>query len=62
MPIYEYECKECGHVADILQKLTDPPVSICPKCDRVALVKVISPCGARLKGLGFYKNSFNDWS
>ena len=32
MPIYEYQCEECGHVVEALQRMSDPPLSDCPRC------------------------------
>ena len=32
MPIYEYQCEECGHVVEALQRMSDPPLSDCPQC------------------------------
>ena len=32
MPIYAYRCEACGHSADVLQKISDTPLSICPSC------------------------------
>jgi putative FmdB family regulatory protein len=58
MPIYEYRCTHCGHQLDALQKVSDEPLKVCPKCSESALVKKISAAGFRLKGGGWYETDF----
>jgi len=58
MPIYEYRCTQCGHEFDTLQKVSDAPLTVCPKCNESALVKKISAAGFRLKGGGWYETDF----
>lgn len=58
MPIYEYRCSRCGHELDALQKISDEPLTVCPKCSESALVKKISAAGFRLKGGGWYETDF----
>ncbi|MDP3010782.1 MAG: zinc ribbon domain-containing protein [Methylococcales bacterium] len=58
MPIYEYECKSCGHTHEALQKLSDAPLVVCPACTRPELMKKISAAGFRLKGTGWYETDF----
>ena len=58
MPIYEYECKNCGHRMEKLQKISDAPLTICPSCDQEALTKLVSAAGFRLKGGGWYETDF----
>lgn len=58
MPIYEYQCKECGHELDALQKLSDPPLLDCPACNAEQLRKKISAPQFRLKGSGWYETDF----
>ncbi len=58
MPIYEYECRECGHRFEALQKISDAPLSECPACGRDAVSKLISAAGFRLKGSGWYETDF----
>lgn len=58
MPIYEYECKSCGHTHEELQKLSDSPLIVCPSCTRPELMKKISAAGFRLKGTGWYETDF----
>lgn|SRR3989338_8694153 len=58
MPIYEYECQACGHTFDRLQKVSDPALKICPKCNKSSLNKLISAAGFQLKGTGWYETDF----
>lgn len=58
MPIYEYACKSCGYEKDVLQKLSDEPLTTCPKCHEENFVKQISAPGFRLKGSGWYETDF----
>jgi putative FmdB family regulatory protein len=58
MPIYEYKCEACGEHLEKLQKLSDAPLEICPKCGEPKLKKLISAAGFRLKGSGWYETDF----
>lgn len=58
MPIYEYVCQGCGHDLEALQKLSDAPLSECPKCGKAQLKKMVSAAGFRLKGSGWYETDF----
>ncbi|WP_019625486.1 FmdB family zinc ribbon protein [Thioalkalivibrio sp. ALJT] len=58
MPIYEYQCKECGQISEILQKISDPPASVCPACGAESLTKQVSAAGFRLAGGGWYETDF----
>ncbi len=58
MPIYEYQCQECSHKLEVLQKMSDDPLSICPHCDKSALKKLVSAASFRLKGGGWYETDF----
>jgi len=58
MPIYEYECKQCGHKMEALQKMSDEPLTDCPECGKSGLSKLISAAGFRLKGGGWYETDF----
>lgn len=58
MPIYEYECSECGHSLEAIQKMSDSPLSECPKCGHNALKKLVSAPSFRLKGGGWYETDF----
>ena len=58
MPIYEYQCKSCGHEHEALQKMSADPLVDCPECEKPELVKKISAAGFRLKGSGWYETDF----
>ena len=58
MPIYEYKC-ENGHVFDIMQKMSENPLTQCVECG--ALVrKVLQPVGISFKGSGFYSTDYSN--
>jgi putative FmdB family regulatory protein len=57
MPTYGYRCSNCGHEFEIQQKITDPPLKACPKCQG-KLSKTIYPVGIRFKGSGFYSTDY----
>lgn len=58
MPIYEYECRECSHRLEKLQKMSDAPLTRCPECGKDSLTKLVSAAGFRLKGGGWYETDF----
>lgn len=60
MPIYEYQCKDCGYEFEKLQKISDDPLSECPSCKKSSLVKLISAAGFQLKGTGWYATDFKN--
>ena len=60
MPIYEYECQQCGKVFETIQKFSDPRLTEC-LCDAKAPVtKLISAAAFHLKGTGWYVTDFRD--
>jgi putative FmdB family regulatory protein len=58
MPIYEYRCSECGQDQEVLQKVSEPPLTECPACGKPALQKQLSAAGFQLKGSGWYATDF----
>lgn len=60
MPIYEYQCKTCGHQLEAFQKMSDEALTNCPECHKPDLVKLISAAGFQLKGTGWYVTDFKD--
>jgi putative FmdB family regulatory protein len=58
MPIYEYRCGECGQDHEVLQKVSEPPLTECPACGKPALKKQLSAAGFHLKGSGWYATDF----
>jgi len=55
MPTYEYMCKSCGHLFEIVQSMRDDPLTECPECGG-QLRKVFAPPAISFKGSGFYAN------
>lgn len=53
MPTYEYACRDCGHIFEIVQKMSDDSLTICPECGG-RLRKVFAPPTITFKGSGFY--------
>lgn len=58
MPIYEYQCPDCGHPFELLQKFSDPPATDCPKCGAGNVKKLISQTSFVLKGGGWYNDHY----
>lgn len=58
MPIYAYQCGSCGHAKDVLQKISDAPLSTCPSCGAESFTKQITAAGFQLKGSGWYVTDF----
>lgn len=58
MPIYEYECSNCHHTFDVIQKVSDEPVKQCPECAQNMAVRLVSAAGFQLKGTGWYATDF----
>ena len=58
MPIYAYRCSACGHAKDVLQKLSDAPLSTCPVCAAESFSKQVTAAGFQLKGSGWYATDF----
>ena len=58
MPIYAYKCESCGHAKDVLQKISDAPLTQCPSCGAEAFRKQLTAAGFQLKGSGWYATDF----
>ena len=58
MPIYEYQCQQCGHQLEALRKISDEPLKDCPECHKPELLKLVSAPSFRLKGVGWYETDF----
>src|SRR5580700_5889001 len=58
MPFYEYQCGNCGHALEAMQKVSDPPLKKCPHCGKPQLQKLMSAPVFRLKGSGWYETDF----
>jgi putative FmdB family regulatory protein len=62
MPIYAYKCGSCGHAKDVLQKISDAPLTACPACGAQAFSKQVTAAGFQLKGSGWYATDFRGGS
>ena len=62
MPIYAYKCSFCGHEKDVLQKVSDAPLTDCPTCGAAAFSKQLTAAGFQLKGNGWYATDFKNGS
>ena len=62
MPIYAYKCASCGHAKDVLQKISDAPLTTCPACGAEAFSKQLTAAGFQLKGSGWYVTDFRGGS
>ncbi|HOB67826.1 FmdB family zinc ribbon protein [Ottowia sp.] len=60
MPIYAYKCASCGFAKDVLQKMSDPPLTVCPSCGEPAFNKQVTAAGFQLKGSGWYVTDFRE--
>jgi putative FmdB family regulatory protein len=60
MPIYAYKCSACGHAQDVLQKMSDEPLTVCPACHGATYSKQVTAAGFQLKGSGWYVTDFRD--
>ncbi|KDB07965.1 regulatory protein, FmdB family [Burkholderia sp. lig30] len=58
MPIYAYRCEACGYAKDVLQKMSDAPLSQCPECGKDTFRKQVTAAGFQLKGSGWYVTDF----
>lgn len=57
MPIYEYECLQCGERSELLQRMSDPPLANCPSCNG-PVRKLISAPAVQFKGTGWYVTDY----
>ncbi len=58
MPVYEYECNQCGEVEEVIQKFSDKPLTKCRHCEG-KLQKLISQSTFHLKGTGWYVTDYS---
>jgi putative FmdB family regulatory protein len=62
MPIYAYKCSSCGYAQDVLQKVSDAPLSVCTACGATTFSKQLTAPGFQLKGNGWYATDFKNGS
>ncbi len=58
MPIYEYRCGKCGFQKEFLRRMSDAPLTSCPKCGKRSFKKLVTAAGFQLKGTGWYATDF----
>lgn len=58
MPFYAYKCESCGFAKDVLQKMSDAQLTVCPSCGADAFRKQVTAAGFQLKGSGWYVTDF----
>ena len=58
MPIYAYRCAACGFEKDVLQKISDAPLTDCPECGKAEFAKRLTAPAFQLKGSGWYVTDF----
>lgn len=60
MPIYAYACSDCGLQKDVMQKMSDAPLTTCPGCGKDTFTKQLTAAGFQLKGSGYYATDFKN--
>ena len=60
MPIYQYQCLNCDHKMEALQKMSDPVLVDCPSCTKPSLKKQLTAASFKLKGTGWYETDFKN--
>ena len=60
MPIYEYECTHCHHAFELIEKISDKPVTHCAQCGGETATRLVSAAGFQLKGTGWYATDFKN--
>ena len=58
MPIYAYRCEACGFAKDVLQKISDDALTVCPSCNKNSFRQQLTAAGFQLKGSGWYVTDF----
>jgi len=58
MPIYEFQCQSCGIEVEVIQKISDAPITDCEACGKPEMKKMVSAAAFRLSGSGWYETDF----
>ena len=58
MPIYEFQCQSCGNEVEVIQKVSDTPLTDCDACGKPDMKKMVSAAAFRLSGSGWYETDF----
>ncbi len=60
MPIYDFACTSCGFKAELMRKISEPSLTVCPQCSKEAFAKMLSAPSFQLSGSGWYASDFKD--
>jgi putative FmdB family regulatory protein len=60
MPIYDYQCTSCGFKKEVMRKISEPNVTICPECQKESFAKQVSAPSFQLNGTGWYATDFKN--
>lgn len=60
MPIYDFQCSNCGHKLELLRKISDSSTTTCPNCNQETFSKMLSAPSFQLSGSGWYATDFKD--
>ncbi len=60
MPTYEYQCNNCHHAFELMQKISEDPIKKCPECGKLTVIRLVSAAGFQLKGTGWYVTDFKN--
>jgi putative FmdB family regulatory protein len=60
MPIYDFQCTSCGHIAEMMRKMSEASTTTCPNCNKETFVKMLSAPSFQLSGSGWYATDFKD--
>jgi putative FmdB family regulatory protein len=62
MPTYDYKCLECENIFEVFQKITEEPITKCPKCNGKVKRLISAGAGPIFKGSGFYQTDYKNGS
>ena len=60
MPIYDYQCTSCGFKKEVMRKISEPNVTVCPECQKESFAKQVSAPSFQLNGTGWYATDFKN--
>lgn len=60
MPIYDYQCSSCGFKKEVMRKISEPNLTVCPECGKETFTKQLSAPSFQLSGSGWYATDFKD--
>lgn len=60
MPIYDFQCTDCGHQDEVMRKMSESSTTSCPKCEQKTFSKMLAAPNFQLNGSGWYATDFKD--